>query len=185
MSEIKWEIPKSKEQKHLDFSEIEKFIDVGHAIAGHGTNIDAAKIILREGIKANEAYSCLEILKPLSGISLEETYKLLTKWPHKNAKAIVIVSTPNKEWSEHYSDMIEDFFDEESKKNRSYIRPELIRGYYDVAQGLFIENPKWESAPKPPKPKNKIPPKKYTHKLSEIPTISSSERKDYTNKEVW
>jgi hypothetical protein len=129
--------------------EIDKIFHEGHESGGHGTSIEVAPEILLKGIRVNEAYGLHEILMPLSGLSDSKIESLLAAWPHKSARAVVIVCVPNQEGFNRPEDIVGEIFDENLHRTRSYVPPNFVKGYFDVEQQKFVDNPGWEINPTP------------------------------------
>jgi hypothetical protein len=124
----------------------EHCMEPGHGVGGHGTpdRVTAEKI-LAEGIQVNPNYMLGNIAAALP-LDSTEAAKEICHWQHKSSKFIVILSIPD---TLRERQLIERIWDEQKNNHRAKIAPRFIKGYFDVEQQTFVQNPLYESAPAP------------------------------------
>jgi len=127
---------------------MEKVLIDGHTVWGHGTtDKQIADAILDSGIVVNPGYGLLEIATPLSSSDRSKNDNAQTilnsvnNWGHKNSKFVVMVEMPNGYRKEQ---LTESSVDERSGRERTRLPSRFIKGYVDVLNFSFIENPKFE-----------------------------------------
>lgn len=138
---------------------------------GHGTRVEAAKEIIREGLKAKSrdldgtAIFLFDHKKPFEE-QIDGVLGKINKWPHLESKAIIIIVLPRikKQLKESIepikgiSNQIRTapFFRKiPGKHDASYglpyvLPPNYIKGFMDVERNEFIGNPLF--SPIPPDP---------------------------------
>lgn len=153
-------IPGERKDTLFSFNQIsEEFSDEGLLYFGHGTPVDSSTIdkILIEGlnVKNPEAImgydSHLRGLKSTSiclGLGEENLYAkesdILNNWPHKGATSIIIIGLPDNYvfkngQTNFFADQYKQFY--VGDDNEGYkLRPEFIKGVYDVTTQTFALN---------------------------------------------
>ena len=135
-------LPEPQIPKPLSFEEL---LNPQWSNMGHGTSPESAEVILKEGIRLNPNYGIPEIFHWPDNPSMESLQQEFNNWPHKNSKAIIVVSVHTEKYS--FEDTILDEINDERKGKRAYVDPKYIRGYYDVDRQQFVDNNVWDQNP--------------------------------------
>lgn len=135
-----------------------KYFVPSYSYAGHGTSERCADSIMREGLYASES-DLLSTTIPLCDCGSPEMGECIDKilnWPHRNYKCIGIVAIPNPKPGEtgglYYFNSVFEELENNNKidlgiqgADRSYKIPkEFLRGYIDVKNKCFVENPEYD-----------------------------------------
>lgn len=119
-------------------------------IWGHGTSREIAERILEEGIEASPSYSLTEIALPITRADTplqQQGESLVTsclQWPHRDSKAVVLLSVPHALRRHQIVESIE-----RGGQERHHIPPRFIVGYIDAVDCIFVPNPLHERNPAP------------------------------------
>jgi len=190
--ESKLNMSVTKKETNLSGIEMETFrqelspiFDERFVTYGHGTRIEAAEQILREGLQAKQAPNL-----DTTAYGLENTNEGLNKiinWPHLDAKAIIVVMLPKNMERSHGGMGFDKHLWEDSNNELNPYRlpPKFIKGYIDVKNRKLILNPAFEESPDMPEPKIyksafEGRPKKAEGQI-EIPTLNTNS----SDQEIW
>lgn len=124
--------------------------DPNYSTLGHGTNEEAAKKILADGLSTKLGMTLNETAIPIFysdkpyAEQPDEVFSNILHWQHKDYKYIVVVMIPNPKDGQngglrHFNSVLEDQTHSEWGE-RSVISPKFIKGYIDANNLQFIEN---------------------------------------------
>ncbi|MBI2196645.1 hypothetical protein HYU45_03455 [Candidatus Daviesbacteria bacterium] len=167
----------------------------GFSTVGHGTWLETAKESLKTGVQAKvpfidtTAIPLFDTTKPYEA-QIDDVIKLLSEWPHYNLPAISIIMLPNPDPDEpgghrYFDGYFEELQGEDTGYNNRYVIPaRYVRGYFDVQQKLFVENPDFNPIKKSYPHQANIPIKPKAQKAnirgSEVISMNQSSDED-----VW
>jgi hypothetical protein len=135
---------------------LEKVYDPRFSTLGHGTSLEKAQEILRDGLFAAQP-SLLSTAVPLFDQSapLEEQVDSvigrINNWVHydkKNAVMVLMLPNPGTDQpggSEYFNSVFGNKAKDDLLKYR--IPPKYIKGFFDVDSGTFVENPMFTTSP--------------------------------------
>lgn len=123
----------------------------GYVTLGHGTREEAAKKIMKEGLKCQSSMlesTLIALFSPEKGVEItDEEVERVLNGQHLDSKYIVIVQIRNPEERknarrEYFQQIIEKLPDEQKGMygNINVVPRAFIRGYIDVEKSKFIEN---------------------------------------------
>lgn len=163
-------------------------------IAGHGTTLGSADQILQEGILTGSKDSWDTSMIPID--LSDKSLRMILNWPHKKAKAIIVVMVPPmpddmKNQGMGVERYVNSIFQEVTIEERGYhgftVPPKYLRGYINVETKKFIPNALFD--PEIPQPQKQVShlefiEKKITDKPVEVP-VPQAQGDISKEEDVW
>ena len=122
-----------------EFDELMKKIDKENCVmAIHGTSMDSAKSIAKEGLYYKDPALLSTALIQDRALEGYQNYEMLLNWPHREYKGLVLLGIP---YECFYKEPLWEKQDVDINSERKVkIRPEYIIGYIDVLDKKIIYN---------------------------------------------
>ena len=171
--------------------------DPNYSTLGHGTNEEAAKKILMNGLSTKPGMTLNETAIPIFYSEKpyteqpDEVFSNILHWQHKDYKYIVIVMIPNPKDGQtgglrHFNSVLESQIHPEWRE-RDVISPKFIKGYIDANSLQFVENSLYDKdAEVLVKEVSTHSGPSVSHLPKDIPSAPSGERKGEDDEgDVW
>ncbi|MBI4157767.1 GNAT family N-acetyltransferase [Candidatus Woesebacteria bacterium] len=131
--------------------EIKEVFDPLFSFLGHGTRIEKAEEISRDGLRAKQpdlgttAIPIFDFSKTYDE-QADGVVRQLLNWPHLMSKAVIIIAIPNPTQEEkggfrYYNSIFKEVEKDTGYNSPYLIPPGYIRGYVDVDRQIFVPNP--------------------------------------------
>lgn len=135
--------------------------DPKYSTLGHGTWVETAKASLKTGVQAKMNHLGTTAIPLFDmtisyGEQIDGVIQTLSEWPHHHLPAVSIIMLPNPDENEagghrYFDSYFEELSGKDTEHNNRYVIPAAyVRGYLDVNQKVFVENPDFNPVKKSP-----------------------------------